>query len=160
MEVFETPLPGVGVRHEFTTKSGERVGVVTRRDGRREVLLYDRWDPDSCRETVELTPEEAATMVELLGGSRVTERLEDLRLDVEGLSIQWVTIEPGKGLAGQTIADGQIRTRTGASVVAVIRGETSIPGPGPAFGFHAGDVVLLMGSDQAVEAAERLLLEG
>ncbi len=160
MEVFETPLPGIGVRHEFTTKSGERVGVVTRRDGRREVLLYDRWDPDSCRETVELTPEEAATMVELLGGSRVTERLEDLRLDVEGLSIQWVTIESGQGMAGKTIAEAQIRTRTGASVVAVIRGETSIPGPGPDLQFHAGDVVLLMGSDQAVDAAERLLLEG
>jgi TrkA domain protein len=160
MEVFETPLPGVGVRHEFTTKSGERVGVVTRRDGRRELLLYDRWDPDSCRESVELSPEEAATMVELLGGSRVTERLEDLRLDVEGLSIQWVTIESAQGLAGKTIAEGEIRTRTGASVVAVIRGETSIPGPGPDFQFHAGDVVLLMGSDQAVEAAERLLLEG
>jgi TrkA domain protein len=160
MEVFETPLPGIGVRHEFTTKSGERVGVVTRRDGRREMLLYDRWDPDSCRETVELTPEEAATMVELLGGSQVTERLEDLRADVEGLSIQWVTSERGKGLDGKTIAEGQIRTRTGASVVAVIRGETSIPGPGPDFRFQAGDVVLLMGSDRAVEAAERLLLDG
>jgi TrkA domain protein len=160
MEVYETPLPGVGVRHEFNTKSGERVGVVTRRDGRRDLLLYDRWDLDACRDTVELTPEEAATMVELLGGSRVTERLEDLRLDVEGLSIQWVTIESGKGLDGHTIADGMIRTRTGASVVAVIRGETSIPGPGPDFAFAAGDVVLLMGSDPAVDAAEQLLLEG
>ena len=158
MEVFETKLPGIGVRHEFTTKSGERVGVVTRRDGRRELLLYDRWDPDSCRETVELTPAEAATLVELLGGSEITERLEELRLDVEGLSIQWVTIEAGTGLAGRTIADGQIRTRTGASVVAVIRGDQSIPGPGPDFALAPGDVVLLMGSDQAVEAAERLLL--
>jgi|SRR5919106_1384169 TrkA domain protein len=160
MEVFETPLPGIGVRHEFTTKSGERVGVVTRRDGRRDLVLYDRGDPDSCRETVELTPAEAATMVELLGGSKVTERLEDLRADVEGLSIQWVTIVAGQGLTGRTIADGQIRTRTGASVVAVIRGDTSIPGPGPDLEFVDGDVVLLMGSDPAVEAAERLLLGG
>ncbi len=146
------------MRHEFTTKSGERVGVVTRRDGRRELLLYDRWDPDSCRETVELAPTEAATLVELLGGSEITERLEELRLDVEGLSIQWVTIEAGAGLAGRTIADGQIRTRTGASVVAVIRGEQSIPGPGPDFALAPGDVVLLMGADQAVEAAEQLVL--
>jgi TrkA domain protein len=159
-EVFETKLPGIGIRHEFTTKSGERVGVVTRRDGRRDLLLYDRWDPDSCKETVELTPSEAATMVELLGGSQVTERLEDLRLDVEGLSIQWVTLEPAKGLAGRSIADGGIRTRTGASVVAVIRGDQSIPGPGPDFVLAAGDVVLLMGSEPSVESAERLLLEG
>ena len=159
MEVFETPLPGIGVRHEFMTSDGERLGVVTRRDGRRELLLYDREDPDSCRVTIELTPEEAASMVELLGGSRVTERLQDLRHEVEGLSIQWVTIAPGKSMAGRTIADGEIRTRTGASVVAVIRGDQSIPGPGPDLQFEAGDVVLLMGSELAVEAAERLLAE-
>src|SRR5262245_26158121 len=96
-------------------------------------------------------------MVELLGGSRVTERLQDLRHEVEGLSIQWVTIPPGKDVAGRTIADGEIRTRTGASVVAVIRGDQSIPGPGPDFRFEPSDVVLLMGSEPAVEAAERLL---
>jgi TrkA domain protein len=158
MEVFETPLPGIGVRYEFMTGERERLGVITRRDGRRELLLYDRDDPDTCRVTIELTPEEAATMVELLGGSRVTERLQDLRHEVEGLSIQWVTIASGTRMAGSTIADGEIRTRTGASVVAVIRGDQSIPGPGPDFRFDAGDVVLLMGSEPAVEAAERLLL--
>jgi K+:H+ antiporter subunit KhtT len=159
MEVFETPLPGIGVRHEFMTSDGERLGVVTRRDSRRELLLYDRDDPDSCRLTIELTPEEAATMVELLGGSRVTERLQDLRHEVEGLSIQWVTIPLRRSMAGRTIADGEIRTRTGASVVAVIRGDQSIPGPGPDFRFEPGDVVLLMGSEPAVEAAERLLTD-
>jgi TrkA domain protein len=159
MEVFETPLPGIGVRHEFMTSDGERLGVVTRRDSRRELLLYDRDDPDSCRVTIELTPEEAATMVELLGGSRVTERLQDLRHEVEGLSIQWVTIPPRRSMAGRTIADGEIRSRTGASVVAVIRGDQSIPGPGPDFRFEPGDVVLLMASEPAVEAAERLLTD-
>jgi TrkA domain protein len=158
MEVFETPLPGIGVRHEFTTRSGERVGVVTRRDGRRELLLYDRWDPDSARESVELAADEAAVMVELLGGSRVTERLSDLRHEVEGLSVQWVTMLAGAGLTGRTIADGAIRTRTGASVVAVIRHDESIPGPGPDLEFAPGDVVLLMGADPAVDAAEHLLL--
>jgi TrkA domain protein len=158
MEVFETPLPGIGVRHEFTTRTGERVGVVTRRDGRRELLLYDRSDLDMTREAVELAPDEAATMVELLGGSRITERLEDLRHEVEGLSIQWCVMEQGKGLTGQTVGDGRIRTVTGATVVAVIRGARSIPGPGPDLELAGGDVVLLMGSEDAVEAAERLLL--
>jgi TrkA domain protein len=158
MEVFETPLPGIGVRLEFTTRSGERVGVLTRRDGRRELLLYDRTDPDTTRETVELAPDEAATMVELLGGSRITERLEDLRHEVEGLSIQWCSMEQGKGLAGRTIGEGRIRTVTGATVVAVIRGDHSVPGPGPDFELIGGDVVLVMGSEDAVDAAERVLL--
>ena len=41
-DVSETLLPGVGVRHEFVTASGERVAVLTHRTGRREVAIYDR----------------------------------------------------------------------------------------------------------------------
>jgi len=157
VELFETPLPGVGVRYEFTSAAGDRLGVIVRRDARRELVLYDERDPDACRDTVSLTGEESATLVELLGGTKVTERIGDLRHEVEGLSIEWVTIEAGRGLAGRTIGDGHIRTTTGASVVAVIRGDRSIPGPGPDFGFQPSDVALIVGSIDGVQAAQRLL---
>lgn len=153
MEIFETPLPGVGVRYEFSTGNGERIGVVVRRDGRRELVVYDADDPDRCRASLTVAPQESAVLVELLGGSKLTERLADLRYEVEGLSIEWVTMVDGRGLTGRTIGDGRIRTDTGASVVAVIRGPSSIPGPGPDFRFEAGDVVLVMGSVDAVHAA-------
>ncbi len=85
--------------------------------------------------------------------------MSDLRHEVEGLSIEWVTLpSDGSGLAGQTIGDGHIRTRTGASVVAIIRGEASIPGPGPDFRFEPGDVALVVGSIDGVQAAQRLLI--
>lgn len=157
MELFETPLPGVGVRYDFTTTAGDRVGVVVHRDDRREFAIYDTDDPDRCRATVTLSGQESAAMVEILGGTRITERLSDLRHEVEGLSIEWVTMPPAGGLTGRTIGDGQIRTRTGASVVAVIRGQQSIPGPGPEFGLIAGDVALVVGSVHGVEAAQALL---
>jgi TrkA domain protein len=130
---------------------------VVLRDGRRDLLLYDNDDPDSCSNVVELEPAESAAMVELLGGSKVTERLADLRYEVEGLSIEWVTMSATSSLTGKTIGDGAIRTRTGASVVAVIRGETSFPGPGPDFRFEADDVVLVMGSVEGVHMAAQLL---
>jgi K+/H+ antiporter YhaU regulatory subunit KhtT len=41
VELFETPIPGVGVRYEFTSAAGERLGDVVRRDGRRDLVLYD-----------------------------------------------------------------------------------------------------------------------
>lgn len=157
MEVFETPLPGVGSRYEFTTAAGERVGVVARRDRRREFVVYDDDDRDACRASVELTGEEAAIVVELLGGTKLTERLSDLRHEVEGLAIEWVTMEANAGLTGRTIGDGRIRTATGASVVAVIRDGGSIPGPGPELVFTAGDVVLVIGAADSVRAAGELL---
>ena len=157
MEVFETKLPGLGVRYDIATAHGERLGVVVRRDGMREVVLYDARDPDRSRAAFTVAPAEAAVLVELLGGSKLTERLVDLRQEVEGLAIEWVTLRDGGGLTGRTIGDGHIRSDTGASVVAVVRGPTSFPGPGPDFTFEAGDLVLVMGSAPSVDRAVALL---
>src|SRR6266540_2111426 len=65
MDVNETPLPGVGLRYDFTTRSGRQVGVVSHRSGRRDLLVYDRKDPDTCTEVVQLTEEEADTLAEM-----------------------------------------------------------------------------------------------
>lgn len=157
MDIFETKLPGVGMRYEFTTEAGDRVGVVVRRDGKRDVAIYDRVDPDSCRGTVELSEGDSGRLAELLGGTNIIERVDALRHTVEGLAIEWVTMPPARGLTNKTISDGKIRTRTSASVVAVIRGDHAVPGPGPNFEFIAGDVVLLMGDGEAVAAATTIL---
>jgi TrkA domain protein len=130
---------------------------VVRRDGIREVVLYDDRDPDRLRASFTVSPAEAAVVVELLGGSKLTERLADLRQEVEGLAIEWVTLRSDSLLTGRTIGDGHIRSDTGASVVAVVRGPTSFPGPGPDFQFEAGDLVLVMGSAPSVDSAVRLL---
>ncbi len=71
--------------------------------------------------------------------------------------MEWVTLPPHGGLTGSAIADGAIRSTTGASVVAVIRGAVSVPGPGASFVFEAGDVALVIGSVDGVHAAARLL---
>lgn len=157
MEVFETPLPGVGSRYEFTTAAGDHLAIVARRDRRRNLVVFDRHDPDAARTSVDLSGEEAAVLVELLGGTKLTERIADLRHEVEGLAIEWVTMPERGGLTDRTIGDGRIRTVTQASVVAVIRGAVSIPGPGPEFRFLAGDVVLVIGSAASVAAASSVL---
>ena len=57
MEIQQTALPGVGLRHEFTTSDGRQLGEVSYRTGRRDLLLYDPNDPDACLEVIRLTPE-------------------------------------------------------------------------------------------------------
>jgi TrkA domain protein len=69
-EIRETELPGIGVRQEFDTVTGTRLGVLTTRTGRKELLIYDREDPDSCRATVHLDPEDGVVLADLLGSSR------------------------------------------------------------------------------------------
>jgi TrkA domain protein len=57
MDIQETTLPGVGLRHDFTTRDGRRLGVVSYRSGRRDLLLYDPDDVDTCQEVIRLTQE-------------------------------------------------------------------------------------------------------
>lgn len=157
MDIFESSLPGIGIRYEFDTEDGRKLGVLVRRDGKRELLIYNVNDIDSCSEIIDLSQGESATLVELLGGTKITERLHDVRREVEGLAIEWITLDDDALLIGKTIGDGQIRTRTGASVVAVLRGQESFPGPGPEFQFNKGDVVLMTGSDESVDRARQII---
>lgn len=157
MEIFETALPGVGVRYEFDTDRGRRVGVLVHRDGQRELLIYSEQDCDSCNDIVHLNIQESASLVELLGGTKITERLSDLKHEVQGLSIEWVTVDADSAMAGRTIGDGRIRTVSGASVVAILRGDQSHPGPGPDFQILAGDTVLITGSAAGVHTARQII---
>lgn len=151
-EVTEVQLPGVGVRHEFTTTAGERIAVVTLRTGRREIAVYDRADPDSCTTTLRLAPADARTMAELLGGDPVSEALAAVH-QLEGVAIDWIRLDPEEPRSGETIGASQLRTRTGASVVAIIRDDETVPDPGPDTILSAGDVVVAIG---AVDGLQRL----
>lgn len=74
--IDETLLPGIGIRHDFVTVSGARIGVITYRDGRRELLVFDDRDPDECRASVSLSEDDAHALADLLGGSQIIEHLE------------------------------------------------------------------------------------
>lgn len=157
-DVRETVLPGVGVRHEFTTADGDRLGVLVHRSGRREVLLYDEVDPDSCAARIALNADDSRTLAELLGASQVSEAVTAVQQQIEGLAIEWLDVGQGSSAVGTTIADGQFRTRTGASIVALLRDDVSIPAPGPDQEFLAGDIVVAVGTTQGLAQLRTLLL--
>lgn len=156
-EIEEILLPGVGVRHEFTTSTGDRVAVITLRDGRRELARYERNDPDVCRTLLKLGADDARAMAEVLGGNQVSETVLAVQQQIEGLAIEWLTVPDGGTNVGHTIGEGQFRTRTGASIVAVLRDGTSIPAPGPEFAFAANDVVVAVGTSEGLRQLRALL---
>ena len=155
-EVTEVRLPGVGVRHEYTTAAGERVGVITHRGGRREIVVYDRDDPDKCRAILHLSVDDTYTLAELLGAPHLSEALASVQR-VEGLVIDWITVPPSSPFVGTTIGEGRLRSRTGASIVAVVRGETTVAGPGPDYRFEGGDVAVAVGTAEGLAQLRELL---
>jgi TrkA domain protein len=157
MEITETNLPGVGLRHDFTTRAGRQLGVVTHRTGRRDLLVYDRHDPDACQEVIQLSDEEADALAELLGAARLVEHLGALGQRIEGLAIDWLPIRPGSRYAGRTIADTQARSRTGVSIVAIVRGDGAIPAPAPDARLEPDDTLVVVGTARGVKELAGLL---
>jgi TrkA domain protein len=155
-EVTETPLPGVGVRHEFTTTAGERLAVLSHRTGRRELAIYDRADPDSCTTVLHLSPDDTRTLAELLGGSPLTEAAAGVQR-LAGVAIDWIPIKAGSDQAGATIGQGQLRSRTGASVVAIVRGDTTLAAPGPEEVSAPGDIVVAVGTPDGLRQLRDVL---
>ncbi|HIV59266.1 MAG TPA: cation:proton antiporter regulatory subunit [Candidatus Stackebrandtia faecavium] len=160
MDVERTALPGIGLRYEFETDRGRRMGVVTHRSGRRELVVYDRDDIDSTSECLVLNGEEANVLAELLGGARIVERLAELERQADGLVSRQVRIHTGSPYAHLTLADTQARTRTGASIVAVVRHGEAMASPRPDFAFEEGDVVVVIGTEDGTSAVEDLLVNG
>jgi len=159
-EIRETVLPGVGIALELTVAAGPRIGVVHHRSGRRELFVSSAHDPDSVAVTVPLRPDEARSLAEALGSSPVVETMDRLRQHVEGLAIDWLEIPGGSPLAGGTIGDGRIRTRTGVSVVAVLRDGETVPAPGPEQPVAAGDTLVVVGTSEGIAEVQRLLVSG
>jgi len=149
-ELTETPMPGLGARWDMVTRSRRAVAVISHQTGRRDLVIYGQDDPDAAAASVELTTDEAQTLSELLGGSRIVERLDALAHQLHGLLIEWVTVSPASPLAGQTLADSQVRTRTGASILALIRDGQAIPSPGADDLIMAADTAVIVGDPAAV----------
>ncbi|WP_051071479.1 cation:proton antiporter regulatory subunit [Ilumatobacter coccineus] len=145
------------MRHDFTTEEGRDVGVLVYRDGRREIVAYNTDDPDACTTMVTLTSNDTQTMSELLGTSQVTESVGAVLHEIEGLGIEWLTVHTGSPAISTSIGDGAYRTRTGSSIVAVVRDDSTIPAPGPEFVFEEDDVIVAVGTLEGLAALHDLL---
>ena len=66
-------------------------------------------------------------------------------------------IEPGSPVAGRSLRELDLRRRTGATVLAVVRGERSTPNPAPDTALETGDDLVLVGSHQEIDRAFDLL---
>jgi TrkA domain protein len=88
----------------------------------------------------------------------VSEAVTAVQQQVEGLAIDWIAVPAHSKSVGSTIAAGRFRTRTGASVIAVLRGATTIPAPEPDFVFNAGDVVVGVGTSEGLNELRALLV--
>lgn len=160
MNVEVTPLPGIGVRKDFALRSGRRVGVISLRDGTIELILSASDDPDACVAEIPLSHEEAGALANLLGAPQLVAQLADEHRDLPGIRTKQLPINEGSPFDGRPLGDTAMRTRTGVSLVAVMRAGQVHPSPGPDFMLTAGDLLVAVGTRDGLAAAADILNRG
>ena len=160
MNVDVTPLPGIGVRKDFALSSGRRVGVVTHRDGAVDLIVSKPDDPDASAAQVPLSIEEAAALGSLLGAPQLVAQLTEEHRDLPGITTRQLPIGGNSPYDGRKLGETAMRTRTKTSIVAVMRAGQVHASPGPDFTFIAGDVLVVVGTTDGLDAAARILAHG
>ncbi|MFZ2527138.1 MAG: TrkA C-terminal domain-containing protein [Rhodococcus sp. (in: high G+C Gram-positive bacteria)] len=160
MNVDVTPLPGIGVRKDFVLTSGRRIGVITHRDGHSDLIISKADDPDACAASLPMTLEETATLSNLLGAPQLVAQLQDDHRDLPGIVTRQLHIQEGSRFDGGVLGDTSLRTRTGVSVVAVMRAGQVAPSPKPDYVLTGGDILVAVGTADGLDAAAKILRNG
>lgn len=157
MDVTETMLPGVGMRYEFTTANGERMAVISYRDGHMDLVAYDDEDPDESIGMVRLARTEVETVAEILGAPRITSRVADLTKEVPGLVSAHIELPADSTYVDGPLGETKCRTRTGTSIVAIVRDDHVLSSPQPEDVLKSGDTLVAIGSEEGIDALRVLL---
>lgn len=154
VDVRRVKLPGVGVLHTFVAADGGKVGVITHRSGQSDLIAFADADDegDARKVSLRLDDDEAHTLAELLGGTRITESLSGLE-QLPGLSIDWFHVDYEDHIAGQPLGNMTSRGLPGVTVVAVVRSEAANPAPAEDFKVFPGDTLVVAGAPEKVAKA-------
>ena len=154
VDVKRVKLPGVGVLHTFVTDGGGKIGVITHRSGHSDLITFSDAEEGSkaTKVALRLDDDEAHTLAELLGGTRITESLASLD-QIPGLTIDWFPVDYDDHIAGQELGDLASHGVVGVTVVAVVRGESANPAPDEHFKVFPGDTLVAAGSPEKVAKA-------
>lgn len=143
--VTEQTLPGIGRRYDLRASNGGEVTVVLHHSGRRDLYVRDP-DRDEPRAAITLTDSQARALGAILGGAYFKPAVvEEIEAIVGGLLIDWVTLGEDSPGAGRSIAELQIRQRTGMTVAAILRDHEAMVTPGPAEVLRPGDRLVVLG---------------
>ena len=90
-------------------------------------------------------------------GERGYPVLDQLLMSTRGVEIAWLALEEDSPLLGQTLAEANVRSRVGASVVAIVRDRHVMANPKSNIRFEVDDLLGLIGDPHELEAAARLI---
>lgn len=156
MVIHETDLPGVGKKFEVDLEDDTQLVIVIHNTGKRELFLRATPDADSDK-LFELSDKMARQVGTIMEGAYFQPIRDDTVSTVlgEDTLIEWAKVTDRSSLVGDTLRESNIRQKTGASIVAIQRGDDTIDNPGPEISIQQGDTLVALGDRESHRKLER-----
>ncbi|MDD1673725.1 MAG: potassium transporter TrkA [Methanomicrobiales archaeon] len=152
-------LPGLGTKFELETEKGDKIAIVFLNSGHNQLYLQEKGK--DLPQVANLSPTEARRLGSVLTGAVIEAEKEAVEIGFSALSdmrIRVHTYLARKNLAGKRIGDLQVRTRSGATVIAVSRKGKNVINPPPSFTFEEGDILVIIGESEHLRVFEKEIL--
>lgn len=157
MTVYEADVPGVGRKFELELDGDRRLIFIIHHDGKREVYLRPEANADG-EKLVTLNAKQARQAGSILEGAYFQPvDLEEIQVPIGESIIEWIDVSANTPLVGQTLADSRIRQVTGASIIAIQRGDETISNPGPDVTIEANDILVAIGTREQLSDLTKMV---
>lgn len=152
MELRETHLPGVGRKYTLGLRQGGKLVLLIYNTGQREVFWVEPEEDDPTL-AIKLTEEEAREIAFILGGVRYQPLPADkVNFLLQEVVMEWLPVENNCAMEGRTLAELELRRKTGVSVIAILRNGKTIPSPDPyRERISEGDTLVVVGTRSQIE---------
>jgi TrkA domain protein len=152
MEFKETELPGVGKKFSVITSKGDKISVVVHLSGKKELFYFEADDYDEPVCDIEMNDEEAKQLGSILMGTYFQPVQEDVKqLLLKNLIIEWVKVNENSPLKNKSIKEAEVRKKTGATIISIIRGDNTITNPLPDEVIRENDVLIVLGNKEQIK---------
>ncbi|HAR6364799.1 TPA: hypothetical protein I1775_001569 [Staphylococcus pseudintermedius] len=149
-------IPGVGTKYSLTTSNNDIVHVILHYNGKREIYITD--EDEDVLANIGLNETEAREIaLKLMDVNHDTmekQAFERFSLLRKQMLVDWIKVSQLSPLKGINIEEAEHRVPNGVNIVGISRGSDIIAKPESTELIHEGDILLVIGYNEAVSEFE------